>query len=401
MDTFRVKCILCLASVALLLFATEVYGHGALTIPSSRQGGNVNDAGQCKNYECLWFSQITQIPGEPTINFPPWRTYNINVTGGEDDWSATYPWRAPGTAPVRGSGCGVAGGSPYPLFNGGMSPPGIEQGMDGILLPKTTPTVWVAGSNVEVGFAITANHGGGYSYRLCKADGVVNEDCFTKTVLQFASDKQWIQMSPLIVPGGPRYEIPLYKISNGTYPPGSEWARNPVTACHFCDQLQKCGPALMPNYTEPSGTMFWGGKNVTYYGGQAWIDNVHCGVVCAGEDQNTSFVNNNNTYHQTSGQLCGSKTQFPELLPGLSGFVTNWTFPELSVDAYSIVDLVTVPSDLPEGDYILSWRWDCEQSPQIWQNCADIYIKSPATEYFVGEEQRTKNKEQRRRRRKN
>lgn len=35
-----------------------------------------------------------------------------------------------------------------------------------------------------------------------------------------------------------------------------------------------------------------------------------------------------------------------------------------------------VPNDLPSGDYLLSWRWDCEQSAQVWQNCADVRIEA-------------------------
>lgn len=42
---------------------------------------------------------------------------------------------------------------------------------------------------------------------------------------------------------------------------------------------------------------------------------------------------------------------------------------------YQIVDLVKVP-DLPVGDYALSFRWDCEQTPQIWAQCANIKIVS-------------------------
>ena len=26
------------------------------------------------------------------------------------------------------------------------------------------------------------------------------------------------------------------------------------------------------------------------------------------------------------------------------------------------------------GDYVLSWRWDCEQTPQIWNTCADLTV---------------------------
>ena len=39
---------------------------------------------------------------------------------------------------------------------------------------------------------------------------------------------------------------------------------------------------------------------------------------------------------------------------------------------YSMVDQVKVPHTL--GHYILSWRWDCEQTPQVWNSCADIVI---------------------------
>jgi len=43
---------------------------------------------------------------------------------------------------------------------------------------------------------------------------------------------------------------------------------------------------------------------------------------------------------------------------------------------WHIVDKVVVPST--PGGYVLSWRWDCEQTPQIWTNCADIEIQAPA-----------------------
>lgn len=41
---------------------------------------------------------------------------------------------------------------------------------------------------------------------------------------------------------------------------------------------------------------------------------------------------------------------------------------------YSIVDLVKVPSDLEPGEYLLSWRWDCEQSHQIVRAAAAAHL---------------------------
>lgn len=42
---------------------------------------------------------------------------------------------------------------------------------------------------------------------------------------------------------------------------------------------------------------------------------------------------------------------------------------------YNIVDHVQVPEDIEPGDYTLSWRWDCEESKQVWQTCSDIEIQ--------------------------
>merc|ERR1711920_358154 len=42
--------------------------------------------------------------------------------------------------------------------------------------------------------------------------------------------------------------------------------------------------------------------------------------------------------------------------------------------SFSIMDSLRVPEQ--EGDYVLQWRWDCEQTPQVWNSCADIIISS-------------------------
>lgn len=45
-----------------------------------------------------------------------------------------------------------------------------------------------------------------------------------------------------------------------------------------------------------------------------------------------------------------------------------------SPSSWRIIDHVQVPSDLVPGDYILSFRWDAEETPQIWNSCSDIRI---------------------------
>jgi len=48
------------------------------------------------------------------------------------------------------------------------------------------------------------------------------------------------------------------------------------------------------------------------------------------------------------------------------------------LDGWHIVDKVHVPN-LEPGAYVLSWRWDCEQSAQVWSNCADVELKATIT----------------------
>jgi hypothetical protein len=40
----------------------------------------------------------------------------------------------------------------------------------------------------------------------------------------------------------------------------------------------------------------------------------------------------------------------------------------------SIVDIVMVPVGTPPGEYVLGWRWDVEETAQVWTSCADITI---------------------------
>jgi hypothetical protein len=55
-----------------------------------------------------------------------------------------------------------------------------------------------------------------------------------------------------------------------------------------------------------------------------------------------------------------------EPIPNTHGFGYN-----ISADGfhnYSIVDTVVIPAGLQAGVYLISWRWDAEQTYQIWEN---------------------------------
>jgi hypothetical protein len=122
-------------------------------------GGVPKRGGNPLNGACMLFSQpgahnpqISVIPGEPTLNDRRYRTNNVNISSGPQDWTRTMPWRAPGEAPVLGHGCGVAGGGVDWNANGGWPPTGMLQGQDPLDVTKAPPsgpvTMWQRGSNV-------------------------------------------------------------------------------------------------------------------------------------------------------------------------------------------------------------------------------------------------------------
>jgi len=89
--------------------------------------------------------------------------------------------------------CGSAGGRHPGQGNGGFGAQyqDTTNAKVGDLGSKTLPvtssgTKWTAGSTVEVAWTLQANHGGGYSYRLCPASSPLTEACFQLTPLSFA-----------------------------------------------------------------------------------------------------------------------------------------------------------------------------------------------------------------------
>ena len=148
------------------LLARPALSHGQITWPpSTRHGGNVHLGADCARGECFWFSNNVEVPGPSTIppalrsivghmlldapmhtllarhRMPPTQETSVQiiynakyryrsevasgeqylrgpysvepeVEGGKYDVHRASPWRAPGTAAVYGSGCGIAGGHP-------------------------------------------------------------------------------------------------------------------------------------------------------------------------------------------------------------------------------------------------------------------------------------------------
>lgn len=279
-----------LAAASMAAVATVTDAHGVLTMPISRSlriATNATDgrpfAGECPGgTACTWYNQKVIIPGKTTNCDKRMRT--MGVTCGDTsptDFPCTeghaVPWCAPGTAPVY---------SPCGIFSGGWG----SNGRDMRDIDSTPQATWKAGSVQEVAWAITANHGGGFAYRLCNADKNpgLEEECFQANHLEFVGDTQDI----LDATGKVASTIPAVRMNNGTFPAQSTWTRNP--------------------------------------------------------------------FPMEDGAI--------EPIVGLPNVYGRGPF------NYSVVDKVQIPADLEAGHYVLSWRWDAEQTKQVWSQCSDVVI---------------------------
>merc|ERR1712061_988665 len=155
------------------------------------------------------------------------------------------PWAAPGQAPSLGGGCGVFGGNPWGCPAGKDNRPvgsvcGQEKpigrgkrgtssfGTDARLFdfPQMITTEWQIGSIQDVVWTSSGAHRGGYTYRLCKMsnDGrpAITEECFTKNVLEFATN--FTMIKTMNKNGKGKWEkFEQTDLSEGTYPEGSVW----------------------------------------------------------------------------------------------------------------------------------------------------------------------------------
>ena len=316
-------------------------GHGAMTFPPPRD----------PTFSYLWFSQGCSIgcdcDGNTDYYFSPtdlcgggwkptlpdaYRTFaNISMPSGQGDFTEYHPWRSPGTARPLDS-CGLAGGSTKNNdAAGGFGNMTIahKQGFNGSALPPVaTPAKWQAGATVEVSWTIWANHGGGYVYRLCPAAEGLTEACFERTILPFVGATQRLRWR-----SGKELEIPATRVAEGTYPKGSVWSKVPIPACKSFSGGFKGKGCDTPTFAPPKG----------------------CDETCWG-------------YEQCFLTLPSGKCNYPLVK---------------TIEIPAIVDKVMLPKSLKPGKYVVSLRWDCEQTPQIWNQCGDVEIAAAHEEVEV------------------
>lgn len=185
------------------------------------------------------------------------------------------------------------------------------------------------------------------------------EECFQSMPLDFVGNRSWMVYTKGLHKGL-RYEIDATRTTEGTWPQGSMWSRNPVpnmggehAVGKTLEQTDKILDFLLEEHLvqavglDPTGQA------------QAWEK----------EFTNTAVGVHGLPFAPPShdGKVIDAVTPLYGYGP-MSG--------DLWMDDVLLVDEVQIPSDLPDGDYILSFRWDCEQTFQSWSQCASIRIES-------------------------
>lgn len=165
-------------------------------------------------------------------------------------------------------------------------------------------------------WTLQANHGGGYSYRLCPLGENLTEACFQQRPLDF------VGQSKFRWGGAEGRTLSFDAVTVGgdqTTPKGSMWRKNPIPR----------------TWRDAEGN--WGKGSNQFQTGEGFQP--YC------NDEGIDKAGNQHS--------CTS---------------------EWGPYNMEIVDVVTMPADLVPGPYVLGFRWDCEESNQIWSSCADIEI---------------------------
>eukprot|EP00937_MAST-01D_sp_MAST-1D-sp2_P001202 g1202.t1 len=389
-----------------VLLITGALGHGALVHPRSRNSvdafaPNVTDrwtwapctnltaGAACNNGQAAYFysqgcfigcpkcdhvsgRRQTDLCGKGFVGKLPTPAIAVNAFFANNDSRVPRdspfdiyrhnPWRSPGSAPVADP-CGLAGGTPWgaaapeegEYFNTSHARHGAR-GSELPALPAAVfgpPARWTVGGTAEVSWTVRFNHGGGYAYRLCPAGEPLSEACFQRTHLEFVQGAQ-----ALLLKDGTRRAVPdPVFVSTGTSPPGSMWARLPLPGTGYghrcaCDLTDDAHGDRPQDYS-------CGCKRGEEHGSCTTPGNCSAGACLP--------------CPETAGSDCSRCDNPPRHAWG------RYSFPPPCDAACmgqvgGVVDRVRVPAGLAPGRYVLGWRWDCDASSQIWQNCADIEL---------------------------
>lgn len=134
-------------------------------------------------------------------------------------------------------------------------------------------------------------------------------------------------------------------------PKGSTWARSPIPKIH----RDNIGMAYIGNCTLENAQACTLDRGKC---SQAKDDCINFPTPCPDIDK---------------GWYGGNSTHMPtQFNPPDDNRHEGWCSGDWTLGMIS--DKVIIPEDIKPGKYVVSWRWDCEETAQVWQNCADVNI---------------------------
>merc|ERR1719244_1266719 len=289
-----------------LAFLTSVSAHGGVLWPPTWQAGVATPIEELNSEEVFSDPIVHDVnSGRAVKNIKSWLTDQAYTGGVGDEFRGVgpvtnqetcgercvkyrNPWAAPGQAPSLGGGCGVFGGNPWGCpKDKDTRPPGSQCGQDKPIgrgkrgtssfgtdarlfdFPQMITTKWQVGSTQDVVWATSGGHRGGYTYRLCKMpkEGrtAITEECFTKNVLEFATNFTMIKgMNNAGEGAWEKFE--QNDLREGTFPEGSAW--RPVGK--IMEDAMRKDLVLVPTSLLPGDYVLgwrWDGSG----GNQVWV----------------------------------------------------------------------------------------------------------------------------------
>ena len=358
-------------------------------------------------------------------------TFNADDTSPMGAWNKYMPWRFPGRAKPLDS-CGVASGflptAAVQFAHQFAASSGVTQGMHGTSLPVGPLTTWEANAVVEASFTLVVNHGGGYQYRACRVDTKASpdEDCFEANPLRFADSQHTVRFSEAA--GGGEVVIAAVDVNVGVHPAGAAWRRLPLPACN-CDSGHYCGAAgsvtsgktastastayaagqkahgecttgLQFEAAHLSSTWTEGyGYNVASLGRTTRTDKAGGAKADAGEKSGQASPSVGTcavikseaeclassagcAWHSSAAKtVCYDKGSTKRRRLQQTGDFSGTGAQDEKTPRWRIVDRLIAPPT--PGQYLLQWRWDNDQTPQIWTTCADITVIEPTVKWWT------------------
>lgn len=324
------------------IFSIAAHGHGLLVKPKSKNAGNLSTSSTVTastHFAIASFGIIDKAYFDDDNGITPW------TRPGHFDYKLAHDLIPAHPQTLHPCGCN-AGGPAYCAgvvqateFGETMFPsnPGNA--------PMVTPPDWMRGSNQETGWNAYANHSGGYIYMLCKKtdyDGC-RDMHFPNGASQATAEQEDAYLQCV---------WDCFESTTLDWVPGSQKVQYQDDACTYAstDALTKVGKNdHVWRYTPiPDSNQVTNGGE----GRCTW-------------DSITGFSNDVAEAEFTasfgSSDVCdnGKDAHNPK----------KW----------HVMDQVKVPEDIPDGEYLLSWRWDVYMADQMWTNCADVRIVSSSS----------------------